>query len=135
MDNIPESTIDFDKLEQQVYTTYIYTDIINHKVMKNICDKLGPVEFIIRDEEKWNIRYITGIIMDPNVKIIVVHNINEMSIAEITLASFMCKTILCVTDTIKEYEKSYDMVTDFQTGCNLTINNNSFTNWYKTKRL
>jgi len=47
----------------------------------------------------------------------------------------MCKTILCVTNSIIEYEKIKEMVTDIQTGCNLTINNNSFIHWYNLRRL
>jgi len=45
----------------------------------------------------------------------------------------MCKQILCITDTIKEYTKIYDMINDIQSGCNLTINNNSFSHWYKSR--
>jgi len=122
-------------LNDKVIYTYIYTDIADKDILKNIKIELPSIDFIIRNESEWNIRYITGIIMDPNVKVIVIHNINEISIAEITLASFMCKTILCVTNSIKEYSIIQNLVTDIQTGCNLTINNNSFIRWYNSKRL
>ena len=125
---------DISALEDTTYTSYIYTDKADPDVLNSIRKELGHVDYIVRDKEDWGIRYVTSIIMDSQVNGIVIHDIDEMSIAEITLASFMCKTILCVTDTVTEYEKIYDMVTDLQTGCNLTINNNSFTNWYNTKR-
>jgi len=126
---------DIQFLDDKAFITYIYTDKADREILKTIKNELTSIDFIIRNETDWNIRYITGVIMDPNVKIIVIHSINDMSIAEITLACFMCKTILCTTNSIKEYDKISEMVTDIQTGCNLTINNNSFTNWYNLRRL
>jgi len=111
---------------------YIYTDKADDYIIQDITKELGNVSFIIRDKDKWNIRYITGLIMDPNVEILVIHEINELSIAEIALASFMCKRILCISNTIKEYPKIYDMVTDLQPGCNLNVNNTSFIHWYNS---
>jgi len=116
-------------LDEQ-FTSYIYTDKADTEITKLISKELSAVEFIVRDEKNWNIRYITGIIMDPNIKVLVIHNIDDLSIAEITLASFMCKQILCITNTIKDYPKLFEMITDLQPGCNLTINNNSFSHWY-----
>lgn len=126
---------DLSFLEENGFTSYIYTDRADAEIIKKIKEELKSVDFIIRKEDDWNIRYITGVIMDPNVKVLVIHSINDMSIAEIALASFMCKTILCVTNSIREYEKLAEMVTDIQTGCNLTINNNSFIHWYNLRRL
>ena len=119
-------------LDDKQYKSYIYTDKADSDIMKHITDELNEVEFVVRDTENWTIRYITGIIMDPNIKVIVIHDINELSIAEIALASFMCKHILCITDTIKDYPKLFEMVTDLQLGCNLTIKNSSFIHWYKS---
>jgi len=119
-------------LDDIQYTSYIYTDKANSDIVEGICEELSAVEIIVRDDKNWNIRYITGLIMDPNIKVIVIHDINDLSIAEITLASFMCKKILCITNTIKEYPKLLEMITDLQPGCNLTINNNSFTHWYES---
>lgn len=133
MFDTPEHS-DLTMLEDQAYKDYIYTDKADPERLKEIKEKYPNLDFIVRDKNKWNIRYITGVIMDPNVKVIVIHDIDELSIAEISLASFMCKIILCVTDTVKEYDKIYEMVSDLQTGCNLTINNNSFSHWYKSKR-
>ena len=128
-------TYDIHGDSESPFVNYIYTDNANLSIITNIENTINsPIKFIIRDTVKWDVRYITNVIVDPNVKIIVINNIDEMSIAEITLASFMCKTILCTTNTIKEYNKIYNMITDLQTGCNLTINNNSFSNWYKSKR-
>jgi len=129
------SSNDLSFLDDKVFFSYIYTDKANQEIINQIKEELVSVDFIIRNETEWNIRYITNIIMNPNVKILVIHSINDMSIAEIALASFMCKTILCATNSIKEYEKILEMVTDIQTGCNLNINNNSFIHWYNLRRL
>jgi hypothetical protein len=129
------SSNDLSFLDDKVFFSYVYTDKANQEIIDQIKEELVSVDFIVRDETEWDIRYITGIIMNPNVKVLVIHSINDMSIAEIALASFMCKTILCVTNSIKEYEKILEMVTDIQTGCNLTINNNSFIHWYNLRRL
>jgi len=129
------SSNDLSFLDDKVFFSYVYTDKANQEIIDQIKEELVSVDFIVRDETEWDIRYITGIIMNPNVKVLVIHSINDMSIAEIALASFMCKTILCVTNSIKEYEKILEMVTDIQTGCNLTINNNSFIHWYNLRGL
>ena len=129
------SSNDLSFLDDKIFFSYVYTDKANQEIIDQIKEELVSVDFIVRDETEWDIRYITGIIMNPNVKVLVIHSINDMSIAEIALASFMCKTILCVTNSIKEYEKILEMVTDIQTGCNLTINNNSFIHWYNLRRL
>jgi len=129
------SSNDLSFLDDKIFFSYVYTDKANKEIIDQIKEELVSVDFIVRDETEWDIRYITGIIMNPNVKVLVIHSINDMSIAEIALASFMCKTILCVTNSIKEYEKILEMVTDIQTGCNLTINNNSFIHWYNLRRL
>jgi len=126
---------DLSFLDDKVFFSYVYTDKADPEIIKKIKEELPSVDFIIRDEKKWDIRYITNVIMNPNVKILVIHSINDMSISEIALASFMCKTILCVTNSIKEYEKLLEMITDIQTGCNLSINNNSFVHWYNLRRL
>ena len=132
---IDEKTVDeLIKLEDTLFMTYIYTDTADRSILNLIKKELPSVDFIIRNEDDWNIRYITGIIMDPNVRVLVIHKINEISVAEIALASFMCKTILCVTDNVKEFPKINEMITEIQTGCNLTINNNSFVHWYNSKR-
>lgn len=133
-----DSSTKLDELElfdNTIYTTYIYTDTADRSIISAIKDCIPSIDFIIRNDEDWNIRYITGIIMDPNVKVLVIHNINEISVAEIALASFMCKTILCTTENIREYPKICNLVTEIQTGCNLNINNNSFIHWYNSKRL
>jgi len=119
-------------LEDKQFTSYVYTDKADSELIKQLTNELPAVEFIVRDEKQWNIRYVTGLIMDPNVKVIVIHDMNELSISEITLASFMCKQILCITNTIKDYPKLQEMISDLQPGCNLTINNNSFAHWYES---
>ncbi len=119
-------------LSDPQFTSYIYTDKGDREILDQLSQDLGSVNFIVRNEEQWSIRYITGLIMDPNVSTIVIHEINALSIAEITLATFMCKTILCTNNSIKEYPKLHDMITDIQPGCNLNINNNSFKHWYES---
>ena len=119
--------------DTEEYIQYIYTDIVDKTIITNLEKELYNVKFIVRDLENWDIRYITNILTDPNLKVLVINQISEMSIAEITLASFMCKTILCTTKTILEYDYIYDMITDLQEGCNLTINNNSFKHWYESR--
>jgi len=114
------------------FKNIVYVDSANDSIIEKLEKENPDIQFIIRDKDNWNIKYIVNLIMDPNLVAIVIHDINELSIAEITLASFMCKKILCITQTIKEYDKIIDMVTDIQPGCNLNINNNSFIHWYNT---
>ena len=113
----------------------IYTDISDITIIQQIQKVYPHLNFITRNEKEWDIRYITSIIMDPNLKLIIIHDINDMSIAEITLGSFMCKHILCVTSAIKEYNKIFDMVNDLQLGCKLTEANTTFINWFKSIKL
>ena len=102
MRDINDNINNLEYLNDKVYQTFIYTDCANIEVLDNIKSQIPFIDFIIRNKNEWNIRYIT---------------------------------ILCVSNSIKEYSKIKDLVTDIQPGCNLKINNNSFIQWYNSKRL
>jgi len=117
----------------QQFINYIYTDSINEDVLRIIKSQITNIDFIIRDESKWNSRYISNIITDPVLSCIVINNFNDLSISEITLASFMCKKILVTDPKIKNTPLILDLISDLQPSCNLNIVNNSFITWIKGK--
>jgi len=107
----------------------IYTDYCNKTELKKIKDNLN-INVIIRDEDKWDINYVISHIMDTHMDVIIIHDINEMSIVEIGLAAFMNKHILVTCKSVKEYRKLPNLINDIQPGCDLRKENNSFINWY-----
>ena len=111
----------------------IYVTSINDEVKEKIEEDLN-IKVIVRSE-KWSINELLTHITDPNLKVIVVNEVDSQAIAEITLACLFCKDVLVTDKSIKEYPHIYDMIKECQPACNLNINNNSFISWYKhTKR-
>lgn len=108
---------------------FIYTDKCSTLSKKRIMARLG-LTVIIRDELLWDLRYIVKFLTDPALVLISLNNVDEKSIAEITMAAFMCKQILITTNVIKEYTNIYQFITDLEPGCNLELDNNTFIHWY-----
>lgn len=107
----------------------IYVDNISDNMIHEI--KIGLGLDIIKRPNKWNVNELLQYITDPNLKLIVISKIDSQAIAEITLAHLFCKKILVTCNNIKEYPYIYDMISEVQPSCNLTIENSSFINWYK----
>jgi len=108
---------------------FIFCDKCLPSVKQEIENKLY-LDVITRNIDDWSIEYISSVITSPLLKVIVINNIDEVSISEIALASFMCKKILVTTKAINEYPLIYNMVSDTEPGCNFMLNNCSFVNWY-----
>jgi hypothetical protein len=84
-----------------------------------------------RCEDIWDIEYITKTITSPSLELIVINTINERSIAEITIAAFMCKKILITSKVIDQYPSISSFITDCEVGAKLDNNNNTFIHWYE----
>lgn len=110
--------------------SYIYTDKCIDSVRDNIAETL-MMGVIVRDEKAWDIGYITSMLTNPSLEVVVINTIDERSIAEITIAAFMCKKILVTSKVIDEYPSISSFITDKEIGCRLDIDNNSFIHWYE----
>lgn len=110
-------------------SSFVYTDRCSDISKDILLEKLG-LKVIVRDDSLWDLGYIAGILTNPSVSIISLNTIDERSMAEITMAAFMCKTILVTTEAIKEYKHIYPFVTDVEVGCDLGKDNNTFVDWY-----
>ena len=109
----------------------IYTDSCYKDSLVRIEETLNAT-VIVRDESKSDIvGYLAGIIANPQLKLIVLNTINERSIIEIGIASFLCKDILVTHKAIDEYEVIKELVTHIDFSCNLSKENNSFLNLIK----
>lgn len=116
--------------DEVVINRFIYTDKCINEVKDDIRSKLG-VNVVVRDDDIWDIGYITSLMTNPSLDVVVINHINERSIAEITIAAFMCKTILVTTDAISQYPSIQSFTTDCEIGSRLSTKNNSFIHWYK----
>ena len=90
---------------------FIYTDKCNEEVRNELVDNLR-VGVIVRNEEEWDIGYITMMMTNPSLEVVVINNIDERSIAEMTLAAFMCKKILVTSKSISQYPHIYSFVSE-----------------------
>ena len=110
---------------------YLYTDKCSDSNKIKIEELLG-FKVIVRNIEHWNIDTISNVITNPQLKLIVIHDINEMSVSEMTLGSFMCKKVLITTKSINYYKTHMSMIDDIELSCDLTAENTSFFNWFKS---
>jgi hypothetical protein len=108
---------------------FVYTDGCSEASKKVILNSLG-LRVIVREDTLWDLGYISSLITNPSLSIVVLRAIDERSIAEITMAAFMCKPILITTDSIKEYTHIYPFVSDVEAGADLDTDNNTFIHWY-----
>jgi len=114
-------------------TVELYTDGCLDELKTKLIEQYN-INVIVRDTDNWNISYATKHIMTPEVQILVFNFMNEIAIAEIALASFMCKTILVTNRSIEEYPTIKDLATDIDYGCTLLSNKTSFFTWLDYKR-
>ena len=111
------------------YSHYIYCDECNDN-LKNIIESELNINIIVRDNENWDINYLSKIITTPMMVLCVINNINEQSVCEIALSSFMCKSILVTNKTIIEYPKLELLVNHIDYSANLLSENSTFVSWY-----
>lgn len=105
----------------------LYTDSCLDEVAKQIKNDFHLD--VIKRIDNWNITNAMQHIMSPQTKVIVFNFMNEIAIAEMALAAFMCKTILVTTRSIEEYPAIKDLATDIDYGCTLLSNKTSFFTW------
>jgi hypothetical protein len=109
----------------------IYTDSCSEQSLQEIVSSTlpGVAGIKVRSNDDWNISYIASIITDPALRLVVINNLDERSMVEIGVASFLCKDILLTAEAYKEYDIVSDLVTHIDERCNLNRPNN-FITWY-----
>ena len=116
-------------MSKQFTNKFIYTDYCNDKLRTKIFDEL-QLSVIVRAKDTWDISYITKMLTDPSLSIVIINQIDEQSIAEISIAAFMCKQILVTSKALDEYPNIKILITDEEIGCNLNSKNSTFISWY-----
>jgi len=107
----------------------LYTDFCHDNIRRDIEEDLN-LEVIVRNKEKWNLQYIISILTNPMTTLVVINDITEMSIAEMTLGIFMCKKVLVTNPCIKEYNGLLDFYSDLEPSCSLKEIKSSFKTWF-----
>jgi hypothetical protein len=116
----------------------IYTDSCLQLVSDKIHSELN--ETIVRrinstsiggENSKWSINEAMALITIPQITLAVINKLDEMSIMEIALLSFMCKPILVTDKAIKEFSIVSETVDFIDDSCNLMTEPNNFISWYR----
>jgi hypothetical protein len=80
----------------------------------------------------WSISATLGIIMSPELELVVINKIDELSVLEMSLLNFMCKPILVTSRSIDSYNVVKTKIIDYvDFNCDLRNPENSFINWYR----
>lgn len=109
----------------------LYTDICCPEMVEIIKDELG-LDVVQRfKKEHWSVIEAMSFITAPNLVLSVVNTIDEISVMEISLLTFMCKPILVTASSISSYpviERTVDYV---DKNANLKDENSNFISWYR----
>lgn len=109
----------------------IYTDLCNDLLEDNIQKELGLKILLRLKEEDWNINDAMLLLTHPSMELAVINIIDEVSIMELSLLTFLCKPILVTASAIDEYPIISRTADHIDTNCNLADPACSFISWYK----
>jgi hypothetical protein len=109
----------------------IYTDNCDKELEERIYSELNLKVLKRIEEDTWNINDALLIVTEPHIKLAVINNIDEVSIMEISLLSFLCRPILVTAKAIKEYPVLSRTVNHIDENCNLKDSKSNFITWYK----
>lgn len=114
----------------------VYTDYCNPIVEDRIQSELGLQVVRRLPDDQWNIPDTSRIITDPRIHLVVINQIDEISLMEIGLLLFLCKPILVATRSIEEYKILAREVNFIEPSCSLREPHTSFLSWFTyTERL
>ena len=109
----------------------IYTDDCSNIVQKKIKSELNLDVLKRLDSDQWNINDAIRIITEPSISLVVINNLDEISLMEISLLAFLCKPILISSKSITEYPAVIKTVNWIDNSCDITKEYNNFISWYK----
>lgn len=108
----------------------IYTDCCSQKIEDQINQMLGLEVVKTIPADKWNINDALSMATIPTIKLVVFNVIDEITIIESGLLSFLCKPILITDKDINDYPVLKSMIYHTNTKSNLTIDDSEFIEWY-----
>ena len=108
----------------------IYTDHCNKDSEDKIKKELGMLVLKQMPKETWNINDALTVLTTPKIKLAVFNVIDDVTIMEIGLLSFLAKPILVTHNSIKEYPVLERTVTHIDVESNLRFDRNNFIKWY-----
>lgn len=110
---------------------FIYTDFCCDSVEKRIKEELG-LDLVKRfPDTSWSINEAMKIICLPLLEIAVINVLDEKSIMEIALLSFMCKKILVTANSINQFEDVTNTIDHIDFSCDLRKHDSKIIEWYK----
>lgn len=109
----------------------IYTDLCSPSMETQIFNELNLKVLLRLKEEDWNINDAMLLLTHPGMVLAVINIIDEISIMELSLLSFLCKPTLVTATAINEYPIISRTVDNVDTNCNLADPCCSFISWYK----
>lgn len=116
----------------------IYTDSCLNSVAEKIrielnetvVQRIGSSPFD-KELSKWSINEAMALITLPQVSLAVINKLDEISIMEIALLSFMCKPVLVTDKAIQEFSAVGETIDYVGTDCSLLTEQNNFISWYR----
>lgn len=110
----------------------IYTDSCPNEECEKIKEALGIEVIRMASDEDWDINMAMNLITIPNIELAVINIINEKTIIEMGLLSFMCKKLLVTTREITKYHILFKKVVDYyNTSSDIRNNSDKFIDWYR----
>jgi hypothetical protein len=112
----------------------IYTDICNSKIEEKVKKELGIDILLMYSIKDWGINEAIRLLTIPEIDLVVINTINEMTLMEIAISALLCKPILVTAKDAKEYdliEKTVDYI-DYQ--CDMRTIDSTIVQWYKIYR-
>lgn len=113
-------------------SSIIYTDVCCPEMITAVKDELS-LDIVQRFRtDEWDVNQAMSLITAPNLVLAVFNMIDEITVMEISLLSFMCKPILVTAGSIGSYpvvEKTVDYV---DKNANLKDPDCNFVSWYRT---
>jgi hypothetical protein len=112
----------------------IYTDSCCNEIRTKIKQQLNFDIVLGFDINTWTLNDSLNIIMNPNIKLAVINCINEITVIEMSLLTFMCKPILITSNKISDYPIIKTKIASYiNTSCDLRKDNSQFIEWYFTQ--
>jgi len=108
----------------------IYTDHCSADMERFINELLGLEVVKTLPTDKWNISDAMSMVTIPTMKLAVFNVIDEITIIESGLLSFLCKPILITDKDLVDYPTLKTIVSHYSPESNLKNNMSQFIEWY-----
>lgn len=110
----------------------VYTDSCSKELVELIKTKLNLDVVLRLEKNAWSVNDTMRIVTLPSLKLAVINTIDEISVMEVGLLTFMCKPILITASSIGAYPVLEQSVDYIDKSANLISKNSNFISWYRT---